>query len=81
MKIRILLAAAALAFSTGALANRCPLDMKAIDEALGKNPQVSAEQLAEAKKYRAEGEALHKAGKHKESVDTLGKAKKILGIP
>jgi hypothetical protein len=80
MKIRILLGAAALAVSTGALANHCPLDMKAIDEALGKNPQLSAEQLAEVKKYRADGEALHKAGRHKESVDTLAKAKKILGI-
>ena len=81
MKTRILLAAAALALSTGALANHCPLDMKAIDEALGKNPQLSAEQMAEVKKYRSEGEALHKSGKHKDSVETLGKAKKILGIP
>jgi hypothetical protein len=80
MKIRILLAAAALAVSTGALAYHCPLDMKAIDEALGKNPQLSAAQLAEVKKYRADGEALHKAGKHQESIDTLAKAKKILGI-
>ena len=80
-KTRILLAAAALALSTSALANHCPLDMKAIDEALAKNPQLSAEQMAEVKKYRAEGEAFHKSGKHKDSVDTLAKAKKILGIP
>ena len=26
-------------------------------------------------------EALHKAGKHQESIDTLVKAEKILGIP
>jgi hypothetical protein len=32
------------------------------------------------KKLRAEGEALHKAGKHQESVNTLGKAMQILGI-
>jgi hypothetical protein len=32
------------------------------------------------KKYRAEGETLHKAGKHQESIDTLEKAEKILGI-
>ena len=31
-------------------------------------------QLDEVKKYRAEGEALHKAGKHQESIDTLAKA-------
>lgn len=81
MKIRILLVATALAWSSGVLANHCPLDMKAIDEALSRNPQLSAAQLAEVKKYRAEGEALHKAGKHGQSVETLGKAKQILGIP
>lgn len=80
MKIRMLLTAMALVWSSGALANHCPLDMKAIDEALSKNPQLSAAQLAEVKKYRAEGEALHNAGKHDQSVETLGKAMKILGI-
>ena len=80
MKIRMLLAAVALAWSTGALANHCPMDMKAIDEALAKNPQLTAAQLADVKKYRAEGEALHKAGKHQQSVETLGKAMQILGI-
>jgi hypothetical protein len=80
MKIRMLLAALALAWSAGALANHCPMDMKAIDDALAKKPQLTAAQLADVKKYRAEGEALHKAGKHQESVDTLGKAKAILGI-
>ena len=44
------------------------------------NPKLSAEQLAEVKKLRAEGEAFHKAGKHQESVATLGKAKTLLGI-
>jgi len=80
MKIRMLLAAVALAWSAGALANHCPMDMKAIDDALAKHPQLTAQQLADVKKYRAEGEALHKAGKHQESVETLGKAKAILGI-
>ncbi len=36
--------------------------------------------MEEVKKYRAEGETLHKAGKHQESLDTLAKAEKILGI-
>lgn len=80
MKIRMLLAAAALMWSAGAFANHCPMDMKAIDEALAKDPPLSAAQLAEVKKYRAEGEALHKAGKHQQSVETLDKAKQILGI-
>ncbi len=81
MKIRqfVLLGGLALA-SAQAFAFHCPMDMKKIDEALGKNPQLSAEQMAEVKKLRAEGETLHKAGKHQESVDALGKAMKILNV-
>ncbi len=77
---RISLAIATLLFSAGAWAFHCPADMKKIDEALAKNPKLTAEQMAEVKKYRAEGETLHKAGKHQESVDTLAKAMKILNI-
>ena len=78
---RTLAAAAAALFASGtAFAFHCPKDMKAIDAALAKNPKLSAEQMAEVKKQRAEGEALHKAGKHQESVDTLAKAMKTLGI-
>ena len=77
---RIVPQIAALAFSGSALAFHCPADMKKIDAALAANPKVSAEQMAEVKKLRADGETLHKAGKHQESVDTLGKAMKILGI-
>jgi hypothetical protein len=80
MKLRNLIAVFALLLSSTAFAMHCPVDMKAIDDALAKKPSLSAEQMAEVKKYRAEGEALHKAGKHQESVDTLAKAKKILGI-
>ncbi len=69
---------AALFTAGTALAFHCPADMKKIDEALAKNPKLSAAQLDEVKKYRAEGETLHKAGKHQESVDTLAKAEKIL---
>lgn len=81
MKIRPALLAAALAlFASSAFAFHCPKDMKKIDEALAKKPSLTAAQMADVKKYRAEGEALHKAGKHQESVDTLAKAMKILGI-
>ena len=73
--------AAALAFaSSAAFAFHCPADMKKIDAALAKNPKLSAQQAADVKKARADGEALHKAGKHKESVDTLAKAMAILGV-
>ncbi|MBY0268605.1 MAG: hypothetical protein K2X06_01875 [Burkholderiales bacterium] len=66
--------------SSAALAFHCPADMKKIDEAMAKNPKLSAAQMADVKKFRAEGETLHKAGKHQESVDTLAKAMKILDI-
>jgi hypothetical protein len=77
---RVVVAVAALLVSAGAWAFHCPADMKKIDDALAKNPKLTDAQMAEVKKYRAEGEALHKAGKHQESVDTLGKAMKILNV-
>ena len=81
MMKRILMAAGlSLALASPALAFHCPKDMADIDAALAQNPALSAEQLAEVTQRRAEGEALHNAGKHQESVDTLAKAKEILGI-
>ena len=80
MNIRRMIVAAGLALaSSTAFAFHCPADMKAIDAALPK-AKLSSEQMTEVKKYRAEGEALHKAGKHQESVDTLAKARKLLKI-
>lgn len=81
MKLTQLAFAALVMTASGmALAFHCPQDMKKIDAALAKSPKLSAEQLAEVRKLRAEGESLHKAGKHQESVDTLGKAMKMLSI-
>ena len=80
MKLQALIAAALLAAAGSAFAFHCPADMKKIDEALAKNPKLTPEQMAEVKKQRADGEALHKAGKHQESVDTLAKAMKTLDI-
>ena len=74
------LAAALLFASSAAFAFHCPKDMAAIDAALARNPPLSAEQLAEVKKLRADGEAYHKAGEHQKSVDALAKAMKILKI-
>jgi len=80
MKASHLIVAASLALaSSTAFAFHCPQDMKKIDAAMGK-AKLSDGQMAEVKKYRAEGEALHKAGRHQESVDTLAKAMKIMGI-
>jgi len=71
---------ATLLAAGSAYAFHCPQDMAKIDAALAKKPALSASQMDEVKKYRAEGEALHKAGKHPESVDTLAKAMKILDV-
>lgn len=81
MKLRHLTAAAVLTvFSSAAFAFHCPADMKKIDAALAKSPQLSEAQMSDVKKYRADGEAFHKAGKHQDSVDTLAKAMGILGV-
>jgi len=81
MKIRGIVVALGMALASGsAFAFHCPADMKKIDAAMAKNPKLSSAQMADIKKYRAEGESLHKAGKHQDSVDTLAKAMKILNI-
>jgi hypothetical protein len=81
MKISNIVVAVSLALaSSTAFAFSCPKHMKAIDAALAKNPKLSAEQMADVKKYRAAGETSHKAGKHQDALDVLAKAEKILGI-
>jgi hypothetical protein len=78
---RMMALGVAMLFAAGtAMAMHCPKDMKAIDDALAKNPKLTAAQMKEVKAHRAKGEELHKAGKHQESVDELGKAMKILDI-
>jgi hypothetical protein len=67
------------AFASLAWASNCPNEVKAIDAALPK-AKLDAKQQAEVKKLRDEGESLHKAGKHSESMASLNKAKGILGI-
>ena len=78
MITRSLAAAALLVFASApALAGHCPADVKAIDNALTK-ANLSSSQMADVKKLRDEGEALHNAGNHKESVDTLSKAMRMI---
>lgn len=71
----LLLSTTSLAF-----AHNCPNEMKAIDAKLRSAKDVSAEDMAKIKTLRAEGEKLHKEGKHSESMQSLGEAKKLLGI-
>ena len=70
----------AVAVAGAAFANSCPRHMANIDQALATNPKLESAQLAEVKKLRADGEALHKQGKHAESEAALGQAEAILGI-
>jgi len=70
----------ALTFASSiALAGSCPKLMKEIDAALP-SAKISAAQMTEVKKLRADGEAQHKDAKHADSVASLNKAKEILGI-
>lgn len=69
----------ALSISGTSSAGSCPKHMKDIDAALG-GTSLGAAQMAEVKLLRVTGEDLHKSGKHADSVSTLKKAKKILGI-
>ena len=80
MKLRSIAVAMSLALASGvAFANSCPKEMKAIDDALPK-AKLSEAQMKEVKQLRADGEKLHKDGKHSESMAALGKAKKMLGM-
>jgi hypothetical protein len=65
---------------TPAYAFHCPADMAKIDAALKAGTDLSAAQLAEVRQLREEGNRLHKAGNHSESVKVLGEAMGILGI-
>jgi hypothetical protein len=59
-------------------ANQCPLLIKQLNEGIAKmSDQAKAD---EAKKLTAEADALHKAGKHAESVAKCDEAAKVAGI-
>ena len=80
MKLRTLVVALAVAIASGtAFASSCPRHMKAIDAALPK-AKLSAKEMAEVKKLRADGERFHKAGRHAESVKALTRAEQMLGL-
>jgi hypothetical protein len=53
--------------------------MKKIDAAMPAS-KLSAQDTSKVKDLRAKGEEQHKAGQHTESMQSLGEAKKIMGI-
>ena len=75
---KLLIATVALA-SAAAFAHNCPNEMKAIDAKMSTTKLADAD-MAKVKALRADGETMHKAGKHDDSMKALGEAKKMLGI-
>ena len=63
--------------SAPALAGHCPKDVKKINTAMSK---MDDKKMSMAKGTAAKGLALHKAGKHGESLKVLHAAMKDLGI-
>ena len=53
--------------------------MKAIDAKMSM-ANLSPAVMTKVKTLREDGEKFHKAGKHDESMQALGEAKKLLGI-
>ena len=79
---RVLLTAAVVVFASGvlstpALAGHCPKDVKKINAAMSK---MDGKKMSMAKDAAAKGLALHKGGKHGESIKVLHAAMKDLGI-
>ncbi len=64
--------------STSLWASQCPADMAKIDAMLQSNPPSDAAVLAQVQELRSEGEDLHNAGNHSQSVQVLGEALQLL---
>jgi hypothetical protein len=79
-RIFVVAAAAAAVISTPALASHCPLDVKAVGDALATNASLSADLKSEAQSLMDKGAKQHADGDHSGSIETLHKARHILGI-
>ncbi len=73
-------AAVVVAMTSPALAKHCPKDAKIIDQAMKEAFELTKMQMTEVKVLRDKGVALHKSGKHGESIKALHAATKILGV-
>lgn len=73
--------AGAFLFAAPALAGHCPKDVAKIDEALSGNHGLGEAQLTQVKALRDQGQQLHQAGQHGESLEALHQALEILGMP
>ncbi len=79
MKLQKTLTMMAFTLMTGAaMAQQCPDQLKKVDDAMAKNPNLPPEQIAEARKHRGAAERLLKEGKANECMDAANKALLIL---
>lgn len=74
MKRLLVAAVVVLGFASPAFASHCPKDAKLISAALEKQSNAEAQELL------SKGTKLHEQGKHKESIEALHAAMKLLGI-
>lgn len=77
LKRTLMLAAVATTLSVQVFAGHCPMDAKAIDNALPRS-DLNEMQKAEVKALRDEGMRLHANGKHHESEKTMAHAMRML---
>lgn len=75
---RSMLFLAAAVVSAPLLAMHCPADMARIDAQLENDPPSDPAVLEQVRDLRQQGEELHQAGKHTESVEVLGRALELL---
>ncbi|MBA1272487.1 hypothetical protein [Stutzerimonas azotifigens] len=69
---------AATLLSAPLWAMHCPADMAEIDQQLKDNPPSDPAILEQVQQLRAQGEELHKAGDHTQSLQVLGEARELL---
>ncbi|HKP27076.1 MAG TPA: hypothetical protein VJV39_24615 [Dongiaceae bacterium] len=79
MKKLLTAIALSVLLSGTAFANSCPTHVAKIDAALATST-ASEDVKAQAKALRDEGQALHDAGNHAESMAKLAEAEALLGI-
>ena len=80
MKQLFIVVAVLIGMTSPAFAKHCPKDAKIIDQAMSKATGLSKMQMTMVKELHDKGLALHKSGKHAESIKALHEATKLLGV-
>ncbi|MEH6579903.1 MAG: hypothetical protein V7731_22845 [Amphritea sp.] len=76
-KRTLILSVLAITLSVPAFAGHCPMDAKAIDNALQRS-DLSEMKKAEVLALRDEGMRLHESGEHRQSEKTMASAMRML---